>query len=126
MNPTIQKTFDQVRSLFIYLPDAEQFPEKWDDWRSYANQVELGQVFKDGCDGFAMTCAELLIRRLIPSELVRIVTCKTETNEGHLVCIVDGYLLDNRQRNIWPWNQVPYTWQSSMEMDKPGIWRSIN
>ena len=67
MNPIIQKTFDQVRSLFIYIPDKEQFPEKWDDWRSYANQVELGQIFKDDCDAFAMTCAELLVRRLIPN-----------------------------------------------------------
>ena len=126
MNPIIQKTFDQVRSLFIYIPDKEQFSEKWDDWRSYANQVELGQIFKDDCDAFAMTCAELLVRRLIPNGVVRIVICKTETGEGHLVCIADGFVLDNRQRAIWNWNQIPYTWVSSMKMSEPGIWRSIN
>lgn len=125
MNPIIQKTFDQVRSLFIYLPDKEQFPDKFDDWQSYAKQIEAGSVFKDDCDGFALTCAELLVKRLFPAELIRIAMCKTETGEGHLVCIADGFLLDNRQRDIWTWGQVPYEWISSMIMSDPGVWRKM-
>lgn len=126
MNPIIQKIFDQVRSLFIYMPDADQFPGKYDDWKSYAESVEQGHIFIDDCDGFALTCAELLVKNGIAFDAVKIAICETETGDTHLVCIADGYLLDNRQRTIWPWNQVPYRWISSMNLKYPGQWERFS
>jgi predicted transglutaminase-like cysteine proteinase len=121
---TIQEVFDKVRNLFIYIPDQEQFNIP-DDWRSHADEVDNNQVFRDDCDGFAMTCAEVLVRNGINKDLVKLVYCLTETEDGHLVCVVDNKLLDNRQRCLWNWNEVPYTWVSSMKMSDPGIWRKI-
>jgi len=117
--------FWKVRNHFIYVPDMEQFKQP-EHWKSHADEVESGQVFKDDCDGFALTAAELLIRNGVGIDKIRISACKTETGEGHLVCIADGWLIDNRQRDIWPWNSVPYKWVSCMRLDEPGTWRTMN
>ena len=122
MKDIITLTFKQVRSLFIWQCDRVTFgvPE---DWRSHADQVERGEVFFDDCDGFALTCAELLTRRGIPREFIRLAFCRTETGEGHLVCIANELTLDNRQRHTWHWTHLPYEWISSMRMDEIGTWR---
>ena len=125
MKPVYENVFYRVKNLFIWTSDKESHPTYFDHWASHADAVERGDVFRDDCDGFAMTCADLLAREGIDKSLIRLAMCRTETGEGHLVCIVDGYLLDNRQRTIWNWNEVPYTWESSMRMDEPGVWRSM-
>jgi predicted transglutaminase-like cysteine proteinase len=121
---TTQEVFYKVRNLFIYIPDQEQFNIP-DDWRSHADEVDNNQVFRDDCDGFSMTCAEVLVRNDINKDLIKLVYCLIETGDGHLVCVVDNKLLDNRQRYLWNWSDVPYTWVSYMKMSEPGIWRSI-
>ena len=121
---SIQEVFTKVRNLFIYTPDQEQY-HKPEDWRSHADAIDNNQVFKDDCDGFAMTCAEILVRNNINKDLIRLVLCQIETQEYHCVCIADNMLLDNRQRSLWNWNEVPYTWISSMKMSEPGMWRKI-
>jgi hypothetical protein len=126
MNPIVETTYNQVFELFTYLLDTTQFPEILDDWRSYADQVEQGIAFQDDCDGFAMTIAELLVRRSVPPESIRLVICETETNTGHLVCMVDGFLLDYRQPLFLAWDKAPYTWFMSMAMSEPGIWKTIS
>lgn len=119
----IKEIFFKVKNLFIWKSDLEQFPDYYDNWRSYAEDVESGKIFCDDCDGFAMTCAELLYKKEIDD--IRLVMCQTETGEYHLVCLANGFLLDNRQRTIWFWNQVPYTWLSGMRLSEPGVWRKI-
>ena len=128
MNPVIETTYNEVFGLFTYLLDTTQFPEILDDWRSYADDVEQGIPFQDDCDGFAMTLAELLVRRLIPPESVRLVICDTEPPaEGHLVCMVDGFLLDYRQPLFLAWDKaIGYTWFFSMTMGEPGVWKAIS
>jgi predicted transglutaminase-like cysteine proteinase len=39
------------------------------------------------------------------------------------VCVAEGWVLDNRQRDIIKWDKLPYEWVKSMRMDEPGIWR---
>jgi hypothetical protein len=126
MNPILETTYNQVFELFTYLLDTTQFPEILDDWRSYADQVEQGIAFQDDCDGFAMTIAELLVRRAIPAETIRLVVCDVETGEGHLVCMVDGYMLDYRRPLLSPWEEAPYTWYMSMKMSEPGVWKELS
>ena len=108
---------------FVYVPDKVQHPDRFDHWASHADAVEAGEIFHDDCDGFAMTCAELLVRAGVDKSKVRLAMCYTETGEGHLVCICDTWMLDNRQRQIKQWDRVPYEWVSSMKMSEPGIWR---
>jgi len=85
-------------------------------------------IFKNGliahqCDAFSLSCAELLIRLGADPTKVRIVFCYTETGGGHLVCIADGWVLDNRQRDIIRWDKLPYKWVKSMRLNDPGVWR---
>jgi predicted transglutaminase-like cysteine proteinase len=121
----IQKTHAEVLRHFVWAPDSETFgvPEHW---TSHADTVEKGETFRDDCDGFALTCAELLLRRGVPRASVRIALCWTETGEYHAVCIADDLLLDNRQRWTVPWTAARYRWDKSMSMDEPGIWRGFS
>ena len=123
MNSIIQDVFSKVKGLFIWTSDADQFSGRFDDWRSYADQVERGETIRDDCDAFSMTCAELLVRAGVDPNVIQLVACKTETGENHLVCVADGWLMDNRQRTVWPWTQLDYKWESSMKMSEPGVWR---
>lgn len=122
---TIQKVHAEVMRRFIWAPDAETFgvPEHW---TSHADAVDKGQLFEDDCDGFALTCAELLLRRGVPREDVRIALCWTETGEYHAVCIASDMLLDNRQRWTIPWSKAGYKWDKSMRLSEPGVWRAFS
>ena len=122
----MQAIFDKVIADFIYTPDREQFNLR-DYWASHAEEVEQGVVWKDDCDGFAITCAELLAKA--GYDKVSLIYCKTETGDGHLVCGVadngDTYILDNRQRKVWSWSLIKYQWVSQMLISDPGTWREI-
>ena len=121
----IKDTFKQVRNLFVWACDMEQFgvPEHW---ASNADDVEQGRVFRQDCDGFSLTCAELLERRGFETALLRIALCWTETNGYHAVCVADGLILDNRQRVVWHWVRLPYKWDKSMRLNELGVWRSAS
>lgn len=125
---TIDRVFDDTRRDFVYTPDGEQFGVR-EDWRSHVPDVERGLVWRDDCDGFACTAAELLIERGVAKEDVRLIQCTTETGGGHLVCAVDvdgdTLILDNRQRAVWPWGVIRYRWLESMRASEPGTWRKI-
>ena len=49
----------------------------------------------------------------------RLVYVKTETGEGHLVCEVDGWILDNRQPRVTERDLLPYQF-ISISGFKPG------
>jgi predicted transglutaminase-like cysteine proteinase len=123
MKDLARKIHKLVKEHFIWKSDMEihGVPEHW---KSYADEVEQGQVFYDDCDSHSLSCAELLIRQGADPTKVRIAFCYTETGGGHLVCIADGWVLDNRQRDIIRWDKLPYEWVKSMRMDEPGTWRT--
>ena len=72
------------------------------------------------CDSFALWCRQALKRRGIASDLV---FCTTENGEGHLVCSVAGWILDNRSQWVRRRDDVPYTWLTLGRPD--GTWRAI-
>jgi hypothetical protein len=87
-------------------------------------------VFKNGliahqCDGFCLTCAELLIRQGAKPEDVTICDVSTETGGRHLVCVYGSWVLDNRYHYVPYWNDLDYEWHRSMRMDEPGTWRKL-
>jgi predicted transglutaminase-like cysteine proteinase len=123
----IREVLREVHRHFVWTADDVLYgvPEHW---TSHADVVERGEVFRDDCDGFALTCAELLLRRGLLPENVRIGACWTETGEYHLVCVAHGVLLDNRHRTTHPWGAVGYRWDKAArlsERTKTGrlIWR---
>ena len=119
----------EVWKHFKYVPDIKQYMME-EHWTSHADEVEAGLDFSDDCDGFACTCAELLIRRGFKLEDVGIIYCTTETGEDHLVCGVDiegiTYILENRFRYIYDWKERKrYTWHYYMKFDNKGMWLKI-
>ncbi len=54
------KVHSLVESKFTYIHDDKQYMMS-EHWTSHAKEVLNGDDFKDDCDGFANTCAELLI-----------------------------------------------------------------
>jgi predicted transglutaminase-like cysteine proteinase len=118
------RIFKQVKNLFIWTSDKEVFKQS-DHWKSFADEVERGEVFKGDCDDFSLTCAELLVRNGTALDRIKLVLCKVETGTGHLVCISRNLVLDNRQRKVLDWSELPYTWISSMGMDELGIWKTV-
>jgi predicted transglutaminase-like cysteine proteinase len=120
-----KEVFRQVKNLFIWASDQEHYgvPDKW---MSFADEVERGEVFKQDCDGFSLTCAELLVRRGVPKAAIRIALCWTETGGYHAVCVCRDEVLDNRQRTVKGWDQLRgYRWDKSMGLEEPGIWRTV-
>jgi len=120
--PLARKIHQQVKSHFIWTSDMENYgvPEHW---RSYADEIEKGDVIRDDCDAFALTCAELLIRQDADKNDIYLIFCLTETGGGHLICVYDGWVLDNRQRDIIAWDKLPYTFIKSMQLAEVGTWR---
>ena len=112
----------KVLTHFVWKPDIELYGT-FEDWRSHEDTVNKGQVFYDDCDGFAMTCAKMLLHAGVKPEEIMLAFCQTETNEAHLVCISEGFVLDNRSRSVWKMEEVPYNWVSGMKLSEPGIWR---
>ncbi len=114
--------FAQVKSGFIWTSDKDQY-EVSDDWRTHTDAVRAGEVWRDDCDGFAATAMELAAEQGARAALV---FCYTEANEAHLVCAVlddeDAWIIDNRQRSVKSWSDIPYRWRTMCETGK---WRTI-
>lgn len=80
-----------------YVDDKKQYgvPEHWD--------ISL----KGDCEDYALWCREELKKHGIASDLV---VCFTETGEAHLVCSVEGWILDNRYKTVRRRDDLKYTW----------------
>jgi predicted transglutaminase-like cysteine proteinase len=113
-----------VLSRFTWAPDSETFG-RFEHWQSFADEVEAGHRFVGDCDNFALTCAELALRRGVKSKRVMIATCWTEIQTYHAVAIIGGWMLCNRHAIVMSYRQAPYRWASGMRMSDVGTWRSI-
>ena len=92
----IKEIVDQIHTdiskAFTYKTDTEmhgmnehwQFPDDMSD-------------IKDDCDGFAIACRTKIRQEELDS---RLVVCRCETGEMHLVCASGNYILDNRQTSV--------------------------
>lgn len=83
---------DRVHAGFRYVHDSANYGRE-EDWRF---PTDVDRVVDD-CDGFAIACRQLVREEGLES---RLVMCFTETGEGHLVCGVGNYILDNRARQV--------------------------
>lgn len=106
----LQKVLDKAHSEHSYVLDSVQYnkPEYW--------TIDLN----GDCEDFALWCREELKKDKINADLV---LCLTEQNEGHLVCSVDGWILDNRYSFVMSRDQLKYKWISLGNPD--GTWRLI-
>lgn len=106
----LQEVLDLAHVGHRYVRDSAQYqrPEHW----------QLGLT--GDCEDFALWCRQELSARGIAADLV---LCVIETGEGHLVCSVDGWILDNRHRFVMRRDDLPYQWFSLGRPD--GTWRAI-
>lgn len=125
MQTLIKNIWIMTKALFTYVPDSIAYPRKFDDWREHADAVHNGIPFQGDCDDFAMTCAECLMQAGFPKDKIRLAQCHLRDGSQHLVCIADGYVMDNIVDGLYPWNQLDYKWLNSMVMSEPGIWREM-
>ena len=125
----IRKIHKTVFEKYQYVSDKKNY-NLIEHWTSHAKAVKEGNKFKDDCDGFALTCAEICIDQGFEKADVRVIMCQTETGEWHLVCGVNAedttYILDNRYDKPYQWKSKPdYKWYKSMNFSKPGKWYFI-
>lgn len=129
----IESIHSKVSKLFIYTRDQKNYGKN-EDWRSHAKTVNEGKKFKDDCDGFALTCAELILEQNVERENVHIIICQTETGEDHLVCGVDiedkdkkiTYICDNRKIFVNTMDDmIGYKWKYFMTMSDLGQWYKV-
>lgn len=115
----------RMGELFVWTSDREVYglPERWE---TCIDAYRKGDIIREDCDGYAMTCCDAMRDLGTLAENLRLVTCRTETGEGHAVLeVARTWIIDNRQRAIWPWRSLPYIWLQGMDCDKPGLWFSL-
>ena len=128
MQEIANQVYAAAYALFDYVKDKDQY-DVVEDWRSHVEAVENGERFTDDCDGFAITCSELLSKAGVPVDKISLIFCQTETGVHHLVCGLDTdettLILDNRQRSVWDYGQLDYTWIKRVTADDPQHWKEI-
>lgn len=82
----------RVYKGFHYMDDSVQFG-KIEHW----NVPDTIDRVTGDCDEFALACRALLDEVGVKT---RLVLCRTELGEGHLVCAVGNFILDNRERRV--------------------------
>lgn len=117
----------QIREKFTYITDEEKhgLVEKWEDSSTLKNIGRSGVTrFTGDCEEFALVSMEKAREHGFNA---RVVICRVETGEGHLICEVGSadftevYYFDNRQVKlatlgelkgykfvaVSPWNPKP-------------------
>lgn len=115
---------------YTYILDKKQYGH--DHMTSHFDAVMEGQAWKDDCDGFAATAAELLLHEGYARENVKLVICTLkQNNEMHLVAGLDTQdgdtiIFDCNFHDVYSWNRKKaYTWNYYMPLNEPGQWYKI-
>lgn len=105
----LKGVFAGAKSRFHYLSDEQAFGQE-EHWISPAEVglqlANQGYILGD-CDDFASLCVMSARSLGLPA---RFVLCLTEDGGTHLVCEVDGWILDNRQQDVTMRDDLAYTW----------------
>jgi len=108
---TLQGVLNRAHRDHVYVSDQEKYDlrEHW--------TVNL----EGDCEDFALWIRNTLCDEYdIQPDLV---FCLTENSVGHLVCSVDGWILDNRHDWVMGKDELPYRW---LKIGKPdGTWYTI-
>lgn len=120
----LQSILSDVHRSFIYRSDLETAGqvEYWESEKEVLKGLDQGRDgFEGDCDSFALACRAKLRKENIPN---RLVFCVAE-GVGHLVCEVEGYILDNRHKWLMKQNEMPYTWVSISGYQSGDPWHEI-
>jgi predicted transglutaminase-like cysteine proteinase len=100
--------------------------------RPRANPEHVWDYPDDGygdCNKYALAKRRELIALGWPRAALMLAAALTETGEGHLVLIVatsqGDVVLDNRQRHVVDWRELPYHWLSRQSQTDASVWVSV-
>ena len=116
----LQELLDSVQSRFTYVPDEERFGEA-DYWMTISDLDADGKLRGD-CDDHALLCRHELRAKYIPN---RLLFCQCENGEYHLVCEVDGWILDNRFERVISRDDLQYRWIAISGFEAGEPWHEI-
>lgn len=118
----LQDIHKRIKDRFVYKSDISVWG-KSEHWERYDQIPEVGLIIGD-CDCFALACRRECRKQGISS---RLVYCKTETGEGHLVLSADIYILDNRLDFVVKKSALDgfYTWFKISGYEKGDPWYTI-
>lgn len=118
----VKKSFNYIKDIFHLDENSEWYdrPEEWEDSALIFDQMSQGKITGD-CNNFVLACRHLLDTAGIKN---RIILCKTQ-DEYHLVCEVDGWILDNTQPRIRSWSELSYEWIKISGFEKKEPWHEI-
>jgi len=107
----IDRAFYNVLNRFIYTPDTEAWgnAEYWASPKEMAAHADADGFVHGDCDDFAILCRDELKKFGLRS---RLVFCSVETGGFHLVCEIEGWVLDNRHKFVMSRDELPYKWIS--------------
>lgn len=106
---------------FKYETDQEQY-NTIEKWVMPPDYYDGSQKFKGDCEDFALYCRKLCDDVGLKT---RLVFCKTEDGEGHLVLEHRGYVLDNRQHSVVYRDEIDYTWISISGYNPGDPWHEV-
>ena len=113
----LNKIYNGVYAGFTHMSDKEHYGEV----EYWVTPVDPYNVTGD-CEDFALACRVLCRAEGYES---RLVFCKTENNQGHIVLSVDGYIFDNRQRHVTTADMLNYKWIAMSGFEKDNTWHTI-
>lgn len=123
MNVELTKIHQDALKNFSYCSDQERFnsSEHWMVPTEIVADLQNGKLVGD-CDDFAALCAMRCREAGLPA---RFVLCRCEDGGLHLVCEVDGWILDNRQPVVSRRDDLPYEWISISGYRQGDTWHMI-
>lgn len=100
---TLREAHQWAHRHFEYVPDAKRWGlvEHYPTFEQIEEQLQKpAAIVRDDCDGFARLC-QWRLKKAYDIE-ASLVTCLTEDNRGHMVCSVLGWVLDNKELDVRP------------------------
>ena len=96
----IKKHLESIQNLvfpnFKWVSDKKQY-DKMEHWQEPSAIYDGTQKLVGDCDDYALHVRKLINELNIPC---RLVFCTTEEGEAHLVTEAEGWVLDNRFREV--------------------------
>lgn len=120
----LAQVFAAAQASFRHCSDTTAYhaSEYWVAPAEIRAQIDSQGFILGDCDDFASLCVTLARKLQMPA---RFVLCLTETDESHLVCEVDGWILDNRQDTVRARDDLRYVWLAISGYNKGEPWHSI-
>lgn len=111
----------KILRRFVYVTDQIHWGMR-EHWETDEQIPETGKISGD-CDAFALACRREL--RAAGYQDVRLIFCKTELGEYHVVAELDGWIFDNRQRTVMRRDDMRYDWLKISGTRAGEPWRNI-